>query len=84
MTSPYKGPSSVRTLEGGGGGGGRLNVTCGFGCSQSIRFIFLLRSLSHHRFNDFIEIKFRLTTEALKKPEFVLSLLRILPRNFII
>mgnify|MGYP000323788220 CR=1 FL=1 len=44
MTSPYERPSSVQTL---GEGEGCLNVTCDFGCSQLIRFIYLLRSLSH-------------------------------------
>ena len=45
MTSPYERLWSVQTL---GEGEGRLNVTCDFWCSQLIiRFIYLLRSLSH-------------------------------------
>ena len=44
MTSPFEILKSVQIL---GEGRGRLNVTCDFGCSQLIRFICLLRSLSH-------------------------------------
>ena len=42
MTSPYERPSSVQTL---GEGEGRVNVTCGR--PQLLRFIYLLKSLSH-------------------------------------
>ena len=48
MTSPYERPSSVQTFE---EGEGRLNLTCDFECSQLIRFIYLLRSLSHSTWN---------------------------------
>ena len=44
IASPYEPPSFSQTLE---EGDGRLNVTCDLGCSQLIRFIYLLRSLSH-------------------------------------
>ena len=47
MTSLYDRPSFVQTL---GDGEGRLNVTCDFGCSQLIRFIYLFRSLSHQNY----------------------------------
>ena len=48
MMSPYERPSSVQTLK---ERKGRLNLTCDFGCSQLIRFIYLLRSLSHPTWN---------------------------------
>ena len=48
MTSLYKRYSSVQTL---GEGEGRLSVICVFGCHQLIRFIYLLRSLSHQNQN---------------------------------
>ena len=44
VTSLYERPFSVQTLE---EGEARFNVTCYFGCSQLIGFIYLLRSISH-------------------------------------
>ena len=43
-TVNFSGASALQ----GGVGEGRLNVTCDFGCSQLTRFMYLLRSISHH------------------------------------
>ena len=44
VTSLYESPLSIPAL---GKGEGHLNVTCDFRCSQLIRFMYLLRLLSH-------------------------------------